>query len=101
MIADAVTNVEAARQGWISVAGDCEVPLRFVEVTCSDVAEHRRRVETRTAEMPGHGVPTWTQVQHRPWEPFAHSRLVIDNVGDPARHVIAVVDWLTHGGSTP
>jgi hypothetical protein len=83
VVADAVNNVMAARQGWVILARDCAVPLRFVQVVCSDKSEHRRRVETRTAEMPGHDVPTWQQVQHRPWEPLSGPHLVIDNVGDP------------------
>lgn len=71
------------------------MPLRFVQVACSDKTEHRRRVETRTGEMPGHKVPTWQQVQNRPWEPLAEPHLIIDNVGDPAAHVSTVLDWLT------
>jgi len=67
VVADAVNNVMAARQGWVILARDCAVPLRFVQVVCSDKSEHRRRVQTRTAEMPGYDVPTWQQVQHRPW----------------------------------
>lgn len=94
VVADAVNDVAAARDGWISVARDCAVPLHFVEVICSDRSEHRRRVETRAPEMAGHDVPTWDQVQHRPWEPFTQPRLVVDNVGDPARHAAAVVDWI-------
>lgn len=83
VVADAVNNVSEARQGWITVAGDCKVPLHFVEVTCSDEAEHRRMVEARTTEMPGHAVPTWEQVQRRPWQPFTQPRLVIDTSTTP------------------
>jgi predicted kinase len=95
VVADAVNSVEPARQGWTTVARDCAVPLRFVEVTCSDEVEHRRRVEARTAEMPGHGVPTWEQVRHRPWEPFTQPRLLVDNVGDPQKNIAVVLDWLS------
>lgn len=95
VVADAVNNVGAARRSWAVLARDCAVPLRFVQVVCSDEPEHRRRVETRTAQMPGHGVPTWQQVQHRPWESLTEAHLVIDNVGDPAGHVATVIDWLT------
>lgn len=95
VVADAVNNVAAAREGWISVAQDCAVPVDFVEVICSDRSEHRRRVETRTREMPGQGVPTWDQVQRRPWEPFTRPRFVVDNVGDPTQHAARVVEWLT------
>lgn len=68
--------------------------LCFVEVRCSDTAEHRRRVETCKPEMPGHGVPTWEQVLRRryePWPPELLARLTVDNVGDAAVHVARIV----------
>lgn len=89
-----MNNVEEARRGWARVADDCEVPLRFVEVICSDEAEHQRRVERPTAEMPGHAIPSWEQVQRRPWQPFNQPHLRIDNIGDPAPHIATVIDWL-------
>ena len=95
VVADAVNGVEAARQGWIDVAQECSVALTFIEVTCSDREEHRRRVETRTSEMPGHGVPTWDQVQNRQWQPFTQDRLVIDNAGDSSTSVMRVLAWLS------
>ena len=68
--------------------------LRFVEVRCSDLAEHRRRVEARAPEMPGHGVPTWEQVRRRRYEPWPaelSGRVIIDNIGDAAGHVARIV----------
>lgn len=62
--------------------------LRFAEVRCSDLAEHRRQVEDREPEMPGHGVPAWEQVLRRRYEPWPQEpsgRIVIDNIGDPSR----------------
>ena len=57
VVADAVNGVAPARAGWADVAARTGARLRFVEVHCSDAAEHRRRVESRAPEMPGHGVP--------------------------------------------
>ena len=94
VVADAVNGVAAARAGWVALAARTGAVLRFVEVRCSDVAEHRRRVETRGPEMPGQGVPTWEQVQRRryePWPPELSGRLVVDNIGDPAGHVAHIV----------
>lgn len=101
VVVDAVNDVEAARQGWIDVARECSAALAFVEVTCSDADEHRRRVESRTPEMPGHDVPTWDQVQQRDWQPFNHDRLVIDNAGDSAAGVRRVLDWLSRQEVSP
>jgi hypothetical protein len=54
--------------------------------------------------MPGHGVPTWEQVQRRryePWPPELSGRLVIDNIGDPAGHVARIVAGLSPRGPAP
>ncbi len=78
----------------MALAARAGAALRFVEVRCSDAAEHRRRVEGREPEMPGQGVPTWEAVQRRryePWPPELSGRLVIDNIGDPAGHVARIV----------
>jgi predicted kinase len=98
VVADAVNGVAPARAGWVQVAARTGAGLRFVEVRCSDATEHRRRVEGREPEMPGHGVPTWEQVQRRryePWPPELSGRLVIDNVGDPAVHVARIAAGLS------
>ena len=48
----------------------------------SGAAEHRRRVESRTADIPGHQVPTWVEVQADGWVPWDEgrdgARVVID-----------------------
>jgi predicted kinase len=94
VVADAVNGVAAARDGWVALAARTGAELRFVEVRCSDVAEHRRRVETRRPEMTGQGVPTWEQVQRRrfePWPPGLAGRIVVvDNTGDPDGHVARI-----------
>jgi predicted kinase len=98
VVADAVNGVAPARAGWVALAAETGATLRFVEVRCSDAAEHRRRVEAREPEMPGHGVPTWNQVLRRryePWPPELSGRLVVDNVGDAAGHVAHIVAGLS------
>ena len=98
VVADAVNGVAAARAGWVALAARTGVAVQFVEVRCSDVGEHRRRIEAREPEMPGQGVPTWPQVLRRryePWPPELSSRLVIDNIGDAAGHVGHIVAELT------
>jgi len=80
VVADAVNAVEAARAGWRGVATAAGVPLRVVEVVCSDQVEHRRRVEAREPEPGQRFVPTWAQVQAREWEPWAERRLTVDTV---------------------
>ena len=97
VVADAVNGVAAARAGWLALAARTGAELRFVEVRCGDAAEHRRRVESRAAEMPGQHVPTWEEVLTRRYEPWPRDRpapLVIDNTGDPAAHIATIVTQL-------
>jgi predicted kinase len=97
VVADAVNGVAAARAGWVALAARTSATLRFVEVQVSDAAEHRRRVESRGPEMPGHVQPTWEQVQRRhyePWPPELAGRLVIDNTGDVTEHIARILSVL-------
>ena len=47
-------------------------------MVCSDVAEHRRRVESRVPDIEGHELPTWKDVVERDYRPWTSARLVID-----------------------
>ena len=81
VVADAVNGVEPARRSWDELAREHDVLPVYVEVTCSDVAEHRRRVEQRAADLEGQGLLTWQQVLDREWQPFGRDRIVVDNRG--------------------
>jgi hypothetical protein len=78
-----------------SLAARTGARLTFVEVVCSDPAEHRRRIEGRTPDWPGQGDPTWYDVVSRAWEPFSVPRLLVDNLGDPEQHARRVLDALS------
>ncbi|WP_280423047.1 AAA family ATPase [Nocardia carnea] len=97
VVVDACNNLVVARRTWRDLAQRSSLPLRYVEVVCSDVAEHRRRVETRTPDWPGQGNPAWAQVRARPWEPFLESRILVDNIGDIAAHVARIRSELSAG----
>lgn len=82
VIADSVNPVEVTRTAWQSVAARAGRRYVEIEVVCSDQAEHRRRVETRTADIAGHELPTWRQVCEREYEPW-EAGMVVDTAGRP------------------
>ncbi len=51
-----------------------------IEVKCSLLSEHRRRVETRATDIPGLKLPTWEEVTGRDYQPWDRAHLVIDTV---------------------
>jgi predicted kinase len=68
VVADSVNPVAATRNPWRAVAQAIAVPVREIEVICSDIDEHRRRVERRETDLPGFVPPTWDEVCSRAYE---------------------------------
>jgi hypothetical protein len=52
-----------------------------IEVICSNRDEHRRRVETRMATVPGLTLPTWAEVESREYHAWDENRIAIDTFG--------------------
>lgn len=53
VIADSVNPLQLTRDAWIGVADRAGANAIEVEITCSDPEQHRRRVETRIADIDG------------------------------------------------
>ena len=83
VIADCVNPVADSRIGWREVADRCKARLVEIELICSDVALHRRRVESRpTDAVSGHKQPTWDDVVKRDYEPWDREHLVLDTAAE-------------------
>ena len=80
VVADAVNAVEPARAAWRNLAAEHGVPIRWLEVTCSDPEIHRERLASRGARYEGFREPTWPQVQAREVEPWTDGRLLLDSI---------------------
>jgi predicted kinase len=78
VVADSVNPLPITRQAWRDVAERAGVPVCQIEVICSDPAEHRCRVEGRTAAIPGLILPTWQEVVEREYHPWPDADRVID-----------------------
>ncbi|HEV2540804.1 MAG TPA: AAA family ATPase [Frateuria sp.] len=89
VIADAVNAVEQARRGWRATAAGAQARLVEIEVCCSDAIEHRRRVETRRADIAGLELPDWARVSARDYAPWDHPPLRIDTAHRTADDCVA------------
>ena len=78
VVADSVNPIAITRNDWLSVGKEINVKAVEIEVVCSDKTEHKRRVESRVADIPNHVVPTWQDVLDREYEPYPRSVLTID-----------------------
>ena len=76
VIVDSVNPAEITRNYWRDTAARIAVKLVEIEVICSDERQHRQRVESRTAKIPGLVLPTWQQVLDRRYEPWSRAHVV-------------------------
>lgn len=78
VIADSTNPIYASRVAWWQVAQTCHVPHRDIEVICSDLKQHRQRVESRQSDIPHLKLPTWDTVCQREYEVWHSQRIIID-----------------------
>ena len=96
VIADCVNPWPLTRNEWRAVANRAGVPEINVEVVCSDVTEHRRRVESRAPDIAGHTVPTWADVERRDYRPWEGERIIIDTARLDVHASVAAIGQLIH-----
>jgi predicted kinase len=91
VVADSVNPWPLTRAAWREVASHAGVPALEVEITCSSTEEHRRRVETRIADVDGLRLPSWQQVLDRDYRPWENADIVIDTAEEDVQRIVAVI----------
>jgi predicted kinase len=96
VIADSVNPWPVTRDEWRAVAERLGVRSVDIEVVCSDETAHRRRVESRAPDIPGHRLPTWNDVIERDYRPWDRQRIVIDtatlSVEQSVKAILAAIE---------
>lgn len=97
VIAESVNPLGVTRDAWRDTALRAGVPVAEVEVVCSDAAEHRRRVTSRSVDIPDLPLPDWQQIVDRDYEPWSRDRVVVDTAGQEPRRslttLLALLGW--------
>ncbi len=88
VIVECVNPSALTRDGWIATAAAADARLVEVEVTCPDLGEHRRRVESRPTDVEGLVKPDWEAVAAREYEPWARPHLTIDSTTTPPQDAV-------------
>ncbi|MBK5143265.1 AAA family ATPase [Budviciaceae bacterium BWR-B9] len=81
VIADCVNPVSWSRDSWMQVASDADVPGVDIEIICSDIDEHRQRVESRQSDIPHLVLPVWQQIVEKEYQEWRRPRIVVDSAG--------------------
>jgi hypothetical protein len=81
VVADSVNPLRVTRDAWVAVAQKTLTIAVEIEVTCSDLPEHRRRLETRRSDIEGLTSPSWQAVHDRSYDEWVRPHVVIDTAG--------------------
>jgi predicted kinase len=92
VVADSVNPLQLTRTAWRAVAARAGVPFVEIEIVCSDQAEHRTRVETRSTNIAGFKLPTWNEVVSREYEPWNAKHILIDTAAQTPEQSIATLE---------
>jgi predicted kinase len=89
VIADSVNPWMLTRNAWRDAGLRVGAQVVEVETLCTDIEEHRRRIETRANDVPGLVLPDWRAVIGRDYHPWDRDHLTIDTA---SRSVAACVE---------
>jgi predicted kinase len=78
VVGDAVNPLKVTRDSWAEIARLAGAPLIEVEVRCSDLEEHRARVESRRSDIEGLSPPSWQDVLGIRYEPWSGPHIIVD-----------------------
>ena len=108
VIVDAVNAVEPAREQWVRLAARQGVPVKFLEVVCSDEELHRARLANRDRGLAHFAEPDWHAVEQSQdeWESWtgpsaAVARITLDSVQPLGVNVEQAIAFVLGGTQTP
>ena len=80
-IGDSVNPWMLTRNAWRDAGLRASVRVVEIETICSDLEEHRRRIETRSNELANLVLPSWRAVIDRDYHAWDRDHLTIDTAG--------------------
>ncbi len=82
VILDSVASTESIRDAWRTLASSYSARWRVVECTCSNLALHRKRLGSRTRDIPGWQELEWAEVERVQsyYALWREDRLILDAV---------------------
>jgi predicted kinase len=91
IIGDSVNDSFIVRSAWRDAGLRAGARVVEVEIICSDLEEHRRRVEERSIDVPGLILPDWEETIRRDYHPWDREHVVIDTSGRSVEACVAQI----------
>lgn len=100
VIGDSVNPWMLTRNAWRDVGLRAGVRVVEIEMICSDLTEHRRRIETRPDEVSGLILPSWQAVVGRDYHGWDREHMTIDTAGRSAVTCVALIRAVIQSGQS-
>jgi predicted kinase len=97
VVADCVNPMAITRDSWLEIADRMGVAALEVEVLCSNLAEHRRRVENRSSDVPGLVLPTWEEILAREYDPWQRDHVEVDTASETPGQILSSLRRMVDG----
>ena len=78
VVADSVNPLQITRDAWRDVAIQEGAKYLEIEIICSDIQQHKERVESRISDIAGLVLPDWQSVARREYQPWNREHMVLD-----------------------
>ena len=91
VISDSVNDWLIVRDAWREAGLRAGARVVEVEIICSDIEEHRRRVAERSSDVPGLILPNWEETISRDYHPWEREHVVIDTSGRSVEECVAQI----------
>jgi predicted kinase len=78
VVADSCNPIKLTRHEWNEVALLNNSSYINIEVVCSDMEEHKKRLKERECDIPGIALPSWKEVEEREYDSWDENRILID-----------------------
>ena len=70
--------LQITRDAWRDVAIQEGAKYLEIEIICSDIQQHKERVESRISDIAGLVLPDWQSVASREYQPWNREHMVLD-----------------------
>jgi len=91
VVGDSVNPWMLTRNAWKEVGLTASAQVLEVEIVCTDLVQHRHRIETRTIDVPGLIRPDWQTVMGHDYQPWDREHLTIDTANTSVAASVKIV----------
>ena len=90
VVADAVHGHQQGRDDWEALAAEMQSSVQWVHVVCTDLEEHKRRIQRRATQGAQHGAD-WSEISKRSLAPVPSQWFELDTAGQEIETCVAKV----------